>query len=45
MTYTVLPQIMAQAFISFLQLFTLTTKQDQRLLVKVLNHSFLGYEF
>ena len=29
--YTVLPQIMAWAFISFQQLFTLATKQDRRL--------------
>ena len=29
---TVLPQIMARAFISFQQLFTPATKQDQRLI-------------
>ena len=30
-THTILPQIMARAFISFQQLFTLATKQDRRL--------------
>ena len=29
--YTVMPQIMARAFISFQQLFTTATKRDQRL--------------
>ena len=29
--YTVLPQIMAQAFISFQQIFTSATKQDRQL--------------
>ena len=46
---TVLPQIMAWAFISFQQLFTLATKQDWRLywclLLQVLNQSFLGDKF
>ena len=41
--YTILPQIMARAFISFQQL--LATKQDQRLLTEVLNQSFSGDEF
>ena len=45
-TYTVLPQIMAQAFISFQQPFTPATKRDQRLyetghlLLQVLNQTF-----
>ena len=43
--HTVLPQIMARAFISFQQLFTPATKQDQRLLIEVLNQSFSGDEF
>ena len=38
--HTVLPQIMAQAFISFQQLFTLATKRDWRLLAEVLNQCF-----
>ena len=49
---TILLQIMAWAFISFQQLFTPATKQDQRLyirdqhlLVEALNQSFTGYEF
>ena len=37
---TVLPQIMARAFISFQQLFTPATIRDQRLLVEVLNQGF-----
>ena len=43
--HTILPQIMARAFISFQQLFTPATKQDQRLLIEVLNQSFSGDEF
>ena len=42
---TILPQIIARAFISYQQLFTLATKQDWRLLVEVLNQKFLGFEF
>ena len=39
---TILPQIMARAFISYQQLFTLTTKRDWHLLVEVLNQKFFG---
>ena len=39
---TILPQIMAQAYISYQQLFTLATKQDRCLLVEVLNQKFFG---
>ena len=39
---TTLPQIMARAFISYQQLFTLATKQDWYLLAEVLNQKFFG---
>ena len=47
---TILPQIMARAFISFQQLFTPATKwdwklRDRHLLVEVLGQGFLGYIF